>query len=346
MVAGQYLSGLSRLRLHMRTLSDVLRYDRAEGLFAGGGAVLRPTAGLTLRGQLGYGFSSGHFSGAVRLGRAEPEHGASLDVHVNELRDLGPVPASEGVLNTLSVLVAGEDYLDPFFATGARLTLPRWDGPVDLTAAVAIERHRSATLTVANDDGSLRPVRPIDEGDLLAADISLETSLGAEWTAAGHARYGALEGEQFATLRVDGGWAREAAWRELNVSATAQGGIVTARSPAQELFLLGGRGTLLGHPYRELVGDRFWLVDLRASRSLFSPWLTGRAFAATGWTQLRQHALPVGWTGDGDAGVKSSIGLGLGLAWDILQIDLGRGLGGGGGWGLALSASRRFRGWL
>jgi hypothetical protein len=347
MVAGRYLSGLARLRLHVRTLSDALRYDRAEGLFAGAGAVFRPSGALALRGELGYGFSSGHFSGAVRLARAEPENGLALDVHANELRDLGPIQASEGALNTLSVLFAGEDYLDPFFATGARLKLPRRTGAVDLTGALTFERHRSATFAIDDDDASIRPVRPIDEGDLLAADFTLETrSGGGDWTAAGHVRYGALEGEQFATFRLEGGWSREAAWRSLNVSATGHAGVVTRSAPSQELFLLGGRGTLLGHPYRELVGDRFWLVDLRASRSLLAPWVTGRAFASTGWARLEQRDLPEGWTGDGGAGVKSSVGIGLGLAWDILQIDLGRGLGGGGGWGLSVSASRRFRGWL
>src|SRR5690606_12351060 len=40
MVAGHYLSGLSRLRAYLPSASDALRYNRAEGLFLGAGAVL------------------------------------------------------------------------------------------------------------------------------------------------------------------------------------------------------------------------------------------------------------------------------------------------------------------
>jgi hypothetical protein len=344
-VAGRYLSGLSRLRLHVPTLSDAFRYNRAEGVFLGAGGVLRATGTLTVRGHAGYGFSSGHLAGAMRLSGADPDGGASLSLYANELRDLGPVTASEGILNSLSVLVAGEDYLDPWFATGARVSLPLTLGPLDVVGSLSAERHRSAFLAIDDDDGSFRPVRPIDEGDVVFGTVTLAPRLGSGWTAAGQIRYGALEGEPFSTLRVDAEWAHDAAWRQLNLGVAARAGLSSARAPSQELFVLGGRGTLLGHPYRSFVGDRFWLVDARASRTLFEPWLTGRVFASAGWAELQERDLPTGWTGDVGAGVKTSVGLGLGLGWDVLHIDLGRGLDGG-GWSVSLSASRRFRGWL
>jgi hypothetical protein len=355
MVAGRYLSGLSRLRLHVPTLSDAFRYNRAEAAFVGGGAVLRATDRFALRGQVGYGFGSGHFSGALRATSADPG-GFALSVHANQLRDLGPVPASEGVLNTLAVLVAGEDYLDPYFASGAKLQLPIHRGRIDVDGSLTVERHRSASLQLDDDDGSLRPVRPIMDGDLVLGALTLAPRFGRGWTAASHIGYGAHDPEQvaagptprrdFATVHVEAGWSREAAWRDLNLGITGQGGFVSEDAPFHEWFLLGGRGTLLGHPYRSFVGDRFWLVDARASRTLFAPWLTGRVFTSAGWTQLEQHDLPDGWTGETQAGVKTTVGFGLGLAWDVIHLDLGRGLGGGGGWGLSVSASQRFRGWL
>jgi hypothetical protein len=346
MVASRYLSGLSRVRLHLPTLSDGFRYNRAEGAFVGTGAVLRPTGALTLRGQVGYGFASGHVAGALRIGGSEPGRGPSLALYANQLRDLGPVPASEGILNTLSVLVAGQDYLDPWFASGVGLTLPFALGPLDGTASLSAERHRSAALEVDDDDGSFRPVRPVDEGDGVFGTVTLAPRLGRDWSAAAHVRTGALDGEAFVTTRIEAGWSRDAAWRELNVALAAAGGVTSANSPSQELFLLGGRGTMLGHPYRSFVGDRFWLVDARVSQSLAAPWLTGRVFTSAGWTRLAHQDLPTGWTGDGAASVKASAGVGLGLAWDVLHVDLGRGLGSGGGWAVSVSASRRFRGWL
>jgi hypothetical protein len=347
MATDQYLSGLSRLRLHFPTASHALRYNRAEGAFLGAGAVLHPSGGLVLRAHAGYGFASGHFSTSLQLASASSRSGAGLFGYVNELRDLGPLPGTSGVLNTVSAFTAQNDYLDPYFASGVRLALPEWKRALAVAGSVSLEQHRSARLEVSDEDGDFRPVRPVQEGPLLAADLSVGTPVReVGWNLRGELRYGIFDDEQYQTAQLEAGFAREAGWESLNLGSGLRVGWISGRAPTQELFLLGGQGTLLGHPYRAYVGDRFWLADAHASRSLFSPWLSGKVFAAAGWTELDGRALPVGWHGSPDAGVKGSIGVGVGLGWDVLQIDLGRGLGGGGEWGLGVNAARRFRGWL
>jgi hypothetical protein len=347
MAAEQYLSGLARLRLHFPSASHAIRYNRAEGVFVGGGAVVRPATGLVLRGHLGYGFSSGHFAGRVHLAGAS-QTSAAIFVHANELRDLGPLPGPDGVTNTFSALTAGRDYLDPYFASGLRFALPRWSvGPAELTGSVTMERHRSAALEVGNDENTFRPVRPIEEGDLLAGDVTLRTparEVGFE--ASVSARYGVIESQDFGTLRLFAGLGREALWQSFNVGSSVNAGYLTERAPSQELFLLGGQGTLLGHPYRAFVGDRFWLADGYVSRTVYSPWVSARVFGAAGWTELREdRVLPLRWHGTPDGGVKTTVGVGVGLLWDILQADVARGLDGG-RWAFALSVARRFRSWL
>ena len=110
---------------------------------------------------------------------------------------------------------------------------------------------------------------------------------------------------------------------------------------------LGGGGTLLGHPFRSQVGDRFWLARLEAVWPLLPPWISLRTFAAAGAATLTEDDNPIGlaWGANGDAGTRASAGLGVALGWDVLQLDLGRGVDGG-KWELVVSVDRRFRGWL
>lgn len=348
--ADRYLSGLSRLRLNFPTASDVFRYNRAEGAFLGGGAVLHATTDLVLRGNLGYAFSAGHLSGGLQLTSSNPSSRAGIFAHANQLRDMGPFPGQTGVLNSVSALFAKDDHLDPYFVSGVKLSLPGWNvwnDRFEIDGSVSMERDRSAALEVSDDDGDFRPVRPIDPGDMVAADVSAGTpprEVGFE--ARTELRYGIFDSQHFQTARLDLSLSREAVWQRFTVGSAVHLGFTSDQAPSQELFLLGGQGTLLGHPYRAFVGDRFWLVDGHASRMVFDPWVSVRAFGAAGWTELRQErVLPLRWHGTSDGGVKATLGLGLGLGWDIVHADLGRGLDGG-SWEFAISAARRFRSWL
>jgi hypothetical protein len=323
----------------------MMRYNRAEGLFAGVGSLVRPLTGVVVRAQVGYAFARGHLAGSLRIGGSEPGAAPDLLLHANQLRDLGPIPGAAGLVNSLSAAAGGPDYLDPFFATGARVSLPVRRDLALFTASLSVEQHHSATVAVANEAG-LRPVRPVEEGIRSTLSTRAEIApVGSSWRLVGHVTAAAFERRRYLTLGLESAWNRDAAWKDLGIGITAQAGAVTSEAPPQELFLLGGRETLLGHPYREFVGDRFWWARAHVSRTLFSPWLTGRAFVAAAQTALHGRALPPGWEGDGGAGVKATAGLGLGVAWDIVQIELGRGLDGG-RWGLAVGASRRFRGWM
>jgi len=353
MGAGRYLRGLAPARAYLPSASDALRYNRAEGLFLGAGVSFLPIPDLALRVHGGYAFSARHVSGTLEVRGTAPGPRMGLAAYANSLRDIGPIPGASGALNTLSVLLGGADYLDPYFASGVRATLPAWSTlvgrltPASLVGSVSLERHRAATLAVNAAEGRFRPVRLVDEGDLLAADVRFDAGRRAGgWQLGSLLRYGVFDGDGYGRAQLEVGWARDGAWRDLALSSALHAGAVTGAAPAQELFLLGGRETLLGHPYRAFVGERFWLARLGASRTVFPPLLTARAFASAGWTGMGDRALPLGWTGAPTDGVKGSVGAGLGLAWNVLHLDVGRGLGPGGGWGVSISSSRRFRSWL
>ena len=93
------------------------------------------------------------------------------------------------------------------------------------------------------------------------------------------------------------------------------------------------------------MGDQMLLMLLEGSQPLLAPWLSIRAFAATGKTGIRRYS--AGWPDDRSTrGFKSSAGIGIGVGWDLLHLDLGRGLNEGGDWEFVLSVQRRFWEWL
>ncbi len=363
LVRQHYLSGLPKLRWHLGPASSALRYDRAEGVYLGGGITWAPRGTLRVSGMAGYAI-------AARLAELTGEARASfgdgtelrLDAFGNGLRDIGLRPAVPGALNTLSSAFLGTDYLDPYFATGGALELTHplggWTGSLRLGA----ERDRDASVAdsspIFKPSDPFRPVRPIDAGTLLFARAALgraEDESGAfGWGGQLALEGGGLEtafarttlqvsailrGANHATaLRLTGEGGAVVGGARWNVGFVGDGphGLV----PAQRLFLLGGAGTLPGYDVRAFAGDRFGLATAELTRDVFAPWVRGRLTAAAGWTAFRSSTLPAGWTDAGvTGGVKTSAGAGVGLFWDIIRLDLARGLDRGGRWQVVLSVT-------
>jgi hypothetical protein len=342
----RYLSGLRRTRLYVPSVSDVLRWDRAEGLFLGAGAELRPKGLADLTVQAGYAFgrrrASGAFSATSGGGPVVP----TLDLYWDALRDFGPMPASSGAINTLSALIFGRDHLDPYFVRGARLTLSGADSTRGFRLDVRWEQQHSAHDVIGEGEGG-GPVLPVDEGVLGAIDGALGVAVPWDGKATLQGTVGRLGARTFGTLLADARWsvAREGEQRwHGRVDAIA--GVATQQTPVQYLYFLGGLGTLPGYPFRAWVGNRFWLVRAEGTLPLLPPWVGLRVFAAMGQTLLATRTFPSGWQAHDSNGPRASVGAGLSLGWDVLHLDLGRGLQRGGSWELTLSVSPRFRPWL
>lgn len=358
MVRDRYLSGLRRLRLHLPSASSAFRYDRAEGIVAGLGSSFRPGGDLLVHAHAGYAFGRERPAATLRLtGGDLPATGPWAEAWWNRLEDVGPVPASSGVVNTLAALTAGEDWTDPYFssgiAVGIRGTRPvRWLLGARPSIGLRWSHHRSAEDVISGPGDDFRPVRPATEGDRTDLEAGLawgggsapEDGWGAEMRMSTPLP-GVSDLSTFRTL-VTVAWARSGGWRDVVLSSRLDAGGVAADAPPQLLFLLGGRETLLGHPFRAFVGDRFWLFRTEVERSVVEPWLSLRAFASVGQTDLRAAELPDGWSDlDPHGGVLAGVGGGVSVLWDVLRVDLGRGLDGG-AWEAAFSVTHRFRRWL
>jgi hypothetical protein len=286
-------------------------------------------------------------SGSARVEVAGTDRATGAAAHVDQLHDLGPVAGASGALNSLAML-AGEDYLDPYFTTGVELfhRLGAPGGP-SLDLAMSWERHESAHVAVGSP-ASYRPVRPVDEAWIHALDAALvlpDLAAGADVRV--DARAGRLGARSFLTADVRVAWSRQEAFHTVDLLLEGRAGLASGDAPAQALYLLGGRATLPGHGYRDQVGDRFWLLSGELGREVYAPWLGVHVFAATGRAWMADsRPLPAEWPGRGDGPIRASAGAGVDLLWQVLRLDVARGLGAGGDWTLILEASPRFHPWL
>jgi hypothetical protein len=348
-----YLSGLRRFRLHLPApmISSVLRYNRAEGLYVGGGVSYGLSPSLGVEALAGYPFGRERPSFRLSLYGGNRGPGTGLAGYLNHPRDLGPVKGMSGVLNTLSALALEDDYRDLYFTSGARFLHTHSlseDGNVEVR--VRWEEHRSAEDVVSqgDDPSGFRPVLPTEEGRWASVAASAELSpsrgilsLGAE------ALLGRFEDRTFASLGGEAGAERQWLDRGIAIEGRLRGATLLGDAPPrQALFLLGGRQTLPGHPYRSRVGDAFWLLTAEGSREVLSPWARLRVFGAAGGTHFGGGPLPTPWPGKAAPSTLVSLGAGLELGWDVLRLDLARGVGGEGGWQLLLSVSHEFWPWL
>jgi len=348
----QYLSGLGRSRIFLPspTVSSAVRFNRAEGLFIGAGVshLLTPWLGLSLYGGYAFGRERPAVEGRVTGGERSPS--STIRGFLNHPRDLGPVQAISGALNTLGAATLGEDFTDLFFATGAEAThtLSPWPRS-QLTLRARRENHRSALDVVSSDLGNtdFRPVLPVDEGVWTSLDVS--GSFQSPWPSLRIFTGGLLgrfHGQAFGSLSGSLDYHRRWLTRGADLQTDLQGGALLGDAPLQAHYFMGGRQTVPGYPFRGQVGDRYWLLRTEGSIDILPPILRLRAFGAGGqaWgSDPRDSNLTAV---EGGSPILLSAGLGLGLGWDVLRLDLARGLREGGEWELAFWVNHDFWPWL
>ena len=347
-VEDRYLTGLAPLRFFLPRISEGFRYNRAEGLYLGAGATVRPTNTLQLRVSSGFSFGRSEPYGALNVATARGSRfRPELGLYWNEMRDIGGHPGAPPLENTIAALSGEEDFLDPFFVRGAALTFRSGVGTVGPSLTLRWENHREAWDVVSDDlsDTNWRPVRGIDSGTLGSAELSLPLTLPAEISTRVMLEAGRLGTRTFGTAEVEvtRPFTLPNELGQGEVSGAA--GWATEEAPAQSLYLIGGRHTLPGYGYRDFAGDRYWLVRGEATLPVHRPWVGIRLIGAVGATYLGARTLPERWTPEDSGGVRASLGAGLSIAWDMMRIDLARGLDGG-EWEAVFSVAPGLRPWI
>jgi hypothetical protein len=337
LIGQRYLSGLPRLRFYLPNASSALRYNRAEALFIGGGLSYATGASSRLRLSSGYATGPAHLALAGEW-RAEPGQRTSLWLRAerNQTRDLGLRQGMPGLLNTIAAAGFGEDYLDPYYVTGAeagveRRLASRWNAGITLS----YERDRSATLeetsALLNSAARFRPIRSIAEGPLLGTTLTLSRDRAGVpgWSGTIGIEAGRFAGAEYLRPTIEATIHRQADDQATALEIRAAAGALAGTAPPQKLFLLGGPGTLPGYTYRSFAGDRFALAGFEAYHDLAAPWLRLRVTGAAGWTGLGSNSPPSDWEVQATDGLRASLGAGVGIFYDLLRIDLVRGVRGG-----------------
>jgi hypothetical protein len=330
-IAGRrVLTGLKGRRLGVRGVSDLLHANRVEGLAVGAGLVVRGGGERReLRALASYGFADHRpkfaLSGVDRRGRGALE--ASV---YREVRDVGDAPVIAPLLNSFSSQEFGRDYGDYYLANGARVTYRHGAGVRgEWRATVGRETIGSLAVAAAPANGSFRP-NPALGAPWGGAGVDL-VQLALERKSEGFAVRRDLHVELLLEAgRRDGGatYARFSGAGHVLVPAgatrllvRAQGGLASADLPAHRAFVLGGRGTLLGEPFRVWGGARMALLHFEWRVPVPFVSLGVGSYARTPRTLTVAPYVACGWTDRPVAGTPwaatpgTRITVGLGLEW-------------------------------
>ncbi len=350
LLGGHPPSGLSPLRLHLPRPSSVASYDRADGLVVGSGLSFRAGDRTRIRGTGGIAPGTGRMRASLSVDRAfRADLSIGATVRYRQPSDLGLLPGSDALLSSLGGALRGEDYRDPWMRTGLDIHLSALSrGSLSLRVHAGVEEARTPELArgEAPLDGarSMRPIRPVTDGRFTTLGAELTGALNAaggrgawELTLGGaHGKAGTgagLGGE------LEARWGPATGARELRVTAAAWAW--EGDSLAQGHRLLGGRGTLPGHPFRSFAGTRAASLSAEVSTDLGTPLLRLRSALHSGWTGGLDPVVAEAWEVRTTGAPRLSASAGIGLGWDLIRAEVARGLRGG-EWQFLLSIDPRW----
>jgi hypothetical protein len=333
--AGRALSGLRPNRFGGRRVSDLIHANRVEGLALGAGFVVRVVGAVDTRVLLSYGVSDGRPKGLFAVSApAGPwrVEGAAY----REVRDVADYAVVAPLVNSVGSQEFGDDYGDYYGAEGGRLGATRALGARG-EVGLSVEREAIRTLAIhtAPASGTFRPNPALGAGTATRARLTLRRRSGGfavrrDVQAELAAEAGAYRGDAYARLTASGSALVPLGGTRALLRADA--GVATAGLPAHRAFVMGGRGTLLGDPFRAWGGRHAALAHAEWRVPLPGPTLgigalarvpttlTAAPFVAAGWTDAPPAGTP--WRATGDVRVSA----GLALEWlGLIRLEVGWG---------------------
>lgn len=333
LVAEQMLSGLHAARPGIGSVSDLLHFNRVEGLAPGAGWVLRPARGrLTLRGWGSWGASDhrpkGRFDADWRRGRL------TLGVRAaHVVQDVGDEPVIAPLVNSLLAQERGDDYGDYVLASGvgARATV-KVGVYGAITASAGWERTTSVIARAAPAAGTLRPNAPLGGGGWAVGAVGWERRpVGNGLTTRLAATVGLRDTTRWLRLRLGARWTHAAPGERGQVALSGWVGWGSGALPRDRGFLLGGRGTLVGEPFRAYGGRRAGLARLEWAFPVPFPAIRLGAYASTGRHATLAPFVAVGWVDEpiagtpwvGSGGVRPIVGTSIQWFNRLLRTEVG-----------------------
>ena len=351
LVGSRALGGLPPQRLAAGSLSDVVRVNRIQGLALGFGATLGvPGTRLQLRPSLGYGTADERLTGSLQAswstGATRLTIGAS-----RRITDISDLPVIAPVINSVLSQEAGKDYGDYVLLHTAEAGMHRRFGArTVLGLGLAVEESRSVGTSAEPASGTYRENPPLGSGSHRIARLYLERSSGGfalDKDLQGRISLEAGEGvgdyvRGTASARL---LARTGGTSEL--LARLYLGAGSDRVPAHRTFVIGGRGTLPGEPFRRYGGRYVALGHLEFRFDVPAPAIPLGSFASTGRRVTVAPFVAAGYAGNPlmelpwtrSAGVRPVVGLAVELFMRLIRVEGGVGLRDG-GFGITVDVNR------
>jgi hypothetical protein len=344
------LSAVRGARPAAGSVSDLVHVNRVQGLTLGFGAVFTATTRrLELRPVVGYGTSDGRLTGALT---ASVGVGA-LTIYgtgARRVRDVSDFRVIAPIVNSLTSQEGGEDYGDyVLLESGAIGLRRRFGGRTSAGLELGVERSRSMAVAASPARGDYRANPELGAGTIQFARLSLDRGGGGIAVAADlHGRL-TLEGGTGAAEYVRG--ALDAVWQIPTASGEVRTrwyvGAGTDEMPPYRSFVLGGRGTLVGEPFRAYGGRTMALGHAEWRFRVPFPALSLGSFASTGRSLTLAPFVAAGWSDrplggtpwEASDGVRPVAGLAVEWFLGLLRLEGGVGLRDG-SFGLTLDVSR------
>ena len=252
--------------LAFEQLSDLLQYNRVQGLSLGIGYRLRVPGVRSgaMYSTVRYGFSDERITGRVSLVRDVPEFSISVSGY-HDIADLDPFSRGRSISNSLNGLFAAHDNGDYAVADGAAVTL---GVPLGTTWSLSISaraehQHSAARMarSAINDffgGSGLFPANPaIRDGVFGGLMARISGVRRYRWNMV----LDLLGGQGQTTARVYGG-VRRSLGRNRLITVNIKAGAGTEPSLPQTLFRLGGLNSVRGFEYGTLRTPAFWATQL------------------------------------------------------------------------------------
>ena len=329
------LSGLPTARIGGSGISDFVRVNRVQGLALGGRAVLGLRRNrVQIIPSLGIGTADGRATGGVaaRVGAGATELSASVG---RQVRDFGEEAVIAPVLNSIAAQEFGEDYGDYLLLDAAMAGIGyRVDARHLVSVEGAIERSRSLAVEASPANGTYRPNPALGAGIYRIGRLRLERGAGSSVAQVSDLR-GTVSLEagngptDYLRAAATARWLRPIGASQLLLHAS--GGVASGGVPAYRAFAIGGRGTLVGEPFRAFGGRRSLLGHVEWRFDAPAPAIPLGSFASTGSTMVLAPFAAVGWTGGamdggvggGSDGARPVLGLAAELFMRLIRIEAG-----------------------
>lgn len=358
LVRAQSLERTQRTVPSARSVSDVLRMNRVEGIAVGSGLTRSFGKGVfaTVRGR--YGFSDYAVKHNVTLGVQQPSGaGISLSAY-DDYRDAGEEPEVSGVRNSIAAQEFGSDLTDLYRVRGFALAADlgwafgqRW--------RLTVARERETGLAVHATPATGKFTMPVLVRQLDAGRITLDVTRasGPGWFGMTFRRTLSLTAKQVSPLPVA---SRPTFWMGraslimnaerafgddrlvLHTTAAAVSGGVT---PIQSQLYLGGPVTGPGFDFHSLVTNAgvSQRVEWRHRVASF-PMSLGRFGSSRTSVSLAPYVQGIWIDRTTGGSVKAggfypAVGVGAISFFDLFRVDVARGLRGG-RWTFGLDIAR------